>query len=68
MEIGVRVEAENMSTGERRYTTKAYLTFVSLDQDGQPRPVPALELETDEDRRRHADATARRQSRLSGRR
>ena len=67
MEIGVRVDAENMNTGERRYTTKAYLTFVALDVAGRPRQVPELELESDEDRRRHADGKARRQGRLSSR-
>lgn len=67
MEVGVRVDAENMNTGERRYTTKAYLTFVALDRAGKPRAVPPLELESEEDRRRHADARARRASRLAER-
>lgn len=67
MEIGVRVETENMVTGERRYTTKAYLTFVAVDKQGKPRPIPTLELETDEDKRRHHDAELRRQSRLTAR-
>jgi acyl-CoA hydrolase len=67
MEIGVRVDAENPRTGERRYTTKAYLTFVALDTKGQPRVVPGLLLENEEDRRRHSDAQARRQSRLVAR-
>jgi len=64
MEIGVRVDAENPRTGARRYTTKAYLTFVAIDAAGQPRQVPPLELQTDEDRRRHDDAQARRALRL----
>ena len=68
MEIGVRVEAENMTTGEHRYTTKAYLTFVAVDAQGKPRPIPPLELETDDDRRRHADAIERRRVRLGTRR
>jgi acyl-CoA hydrolase len=65
MEIGVRVEAENPRTGERRYTTKAYMTFVAIDTDGKPRAVPPLELDNDEDRRRWADAEARRGARLA---
>jgi acyl-CoA hydrolase len=65
MEVGVRVEAENPRTSERRYTTKAYLTFVAIDADGQPRAIPPLLLESDEDRRRHADAEARRKARLA---
>jgi acyl-CoA hydrolase len=65
MEVGVRVEAENPRTAERRYTTKAYMTFVAIDADGKPRAIPPLVLETDEDVRRHADADARRRARLA---
>ncbi len=65
MEIGVRVEAENPRTATRRYTTKAYLTFVAIDADGKPRAIPPLVAETDEDRRRAADAEARRRARLA---
>jgi acyl-CoA hydrolase len=53
-----------MATRTRRLTTRAYLTFVAVDDRGHPRPVPALELDDDEDRRRHAAATARRADRL----
>ena len=67
MEVGVRVDAENLITGERRYTTKAYLTFVAVDKKGKPRTVPSLELENDEDHRRNDEARARRRSRLIGR-
>ena len=65
MEIGVRVEAENARTGERRHVSSAYLVFVALAQDGQPRPVPPLEPETEEERRRMEEAKIRRQHRLS---
>ena len=65
MEIGVRVDAENPRTGSRRYTTKAYLTFVAIDADGKPRAIPPLAAETDEDRRRAADGEARRRARLA---
>jgi acyl-CoA hydrolase len=65
MEIGVRVEAEDPRTGALRYTTKAYLTFVAIDSDGRPRPIPPLALQDDEDRRRAADADARRKARLA---
>lgn len=64
MEVGCRVETEDMHTGERRYVTKAYLTFVAVDDHGKPRPIPPLELVTDEDHRRHADAEFRRAARL----
>ena len=64
MEVGCRVETEDMATHTRRKTTKAYLTFVSVDEHGAPRAVPALDLDNDDDRRRHADALARRADRL----
>lgn len=65
MEIGVRVEAENARTGEQRHVSSAYLVFVALDQNGEPRPVPPLVPETDEERRRMEEAKIRRQHRLA---
>lgn len=65
MEVGCRVETEDPRTRARRYTTKAYLTFVAVDAQGRPRPVPALSLETDEDRRRFERAAERRAARLA---
>lgn len=64
MEVGCRVETEDMRHRTRRNTTKAYLTFVAMGEDGKPRPLPPLELPTDDDRRRHRDAEARRKARL----
>jgi len=64
MEVGCRVETEDMRTRTRRYVTKAYLTFVATDPHGRPRPIPELELVSDEDRRRDADAHRRRAERL----
>jgi acyl-CoA hydrolase len=64
MEVGCRVETEDMRTGTRRYVTKSYLTFTAIDDHGKPRGVPALELVTDHDRRRHAEAEKRRTERL----
>ncbi len=40
MEVGVRVMCENQTTFTRRQTTRAYLTFVAVDENGRPRPVP----------------------------
>jgi acyl-CoA hydrolase len=64
MEVGCRVDTEDMKTGVRRYVTKSYLTFVAISDDGRPRPLPPLELETEDDRRRHAEAETRRIARL----
>jgi uncharacterized protein (TIGR00369 family) len=67
MEIGVRVETENLFSGEIRHTSSAYLTYVSLDKSGRPRELPSLILENEEERRRHAEAQARREVRLQER-
>jgi acyl-CoA hydrolase len=68
MEVGVRVLSENQSSFERRQTTRAYLTFVAVDEHGRPRPVPRLHPETAEERRREGDARRRRAVRLRERR
>src|ERR1700754_4028460 len=60
MEVGCRVETEDPTTGEKRYTTKAYLTFVATDAAGRPRPVPALHPQSREDKRRYKNAIQRR--------
>ncbi len=65
MEIGVRVEAENLMTGDVRHAASAYLTYVALDMQGRPRQVPPLILETEDDRRRNREAARRRQVRLA---
>lgn len=65
MEIGVRVVAENLFTGEKRHTASAYLTFVALDGNGRPLVLPPLILETDEEKRRNREARARREARLA---
>ena len=63
MEIGVRVEAEDLRTGEVRHTNSAYLTYVALGEDGRPTPVPPLKLETETAKRRHREAELRRELR-----
>jgi len=65
MEVGVRVETENPMTGVRRHTASAYLTYVALDRDGRPMPLPPLILETEDQMRRNREAKARRETRLA---
>jgi acyl-CoA hydrolase len=65
MEIGVRVEAENLITGVVRHAASAYLTYVALDLNGKPREVPPLLLETEEEQRRNIEARRRRAVRLA---
>ena len=67
MEVGVRVDAENPRTGEKRHTNSAYLTMVAVDADGQPLAVPRLVTETDEQHAREAEAQVRRRNRLAER-
>lgn len=64
MEVGVKVMAENVRTGEVRHTGSSYLTVVALDGNGKPTEVPELILETDEDARRNMEANERRKRRL----
>ncbi|MFH0960434.1 MAG: acyl-CoA thioesterase [Pseudomonadota bacterium] len=64
MEVGVRVEAENILSGEIRHTASAYLTFVALDKNGKTVEVPPLILETDEDRKRNCEALQRKRFRI----
>ncbi|MBI2830866.1 MAG: acyl-CoA thioesterase [Chloroflexi bacterium] len=64
MEIGVRVEAETLLTGEVQHTASAYLTYVALDKEGRPKSAPPLISETEDERRRNRQAQARRESRF----
>lgn len=59
MIVGVKVTSENPYTGESRTTTKAYLTFVALDDLGRPVEVPGLVPETDDEIRRYENAKKR---------
>jgi acyl-CoA hydrolase len=67
MEVGVRVETENLVTGVRRHTNSCYLTFVAINRDGKPMPVPPLKPETPDEIRRNAAAKERRERRLQER-
>jgi acyl-CoA hydrolase len=67
MEVGIRVESENVRTSELLHTSTAYLTMVALDDDGHPTPVPQLVPETPDERRREQEAQLRRDNRLAER-
>ena len=67
MEVGVRVEAEELLTGRRRHTNSCYLTFVAVDRNGRPIEVPGLDPETPDERRRWEAAKERRRRRLEER-
>ena len=71
MEIGVRIDAENVKTGKTRHTATAYLTFVSLDESGKPLAVNNIIPETKVEKRRFKEGEVRhkqRVERIKGRR
>jgi acyl-CoA hydrolase len=67
MEVGVRVEAEDPRSGERRHTSTAYITMVGLDDDGKPTAIPPAIAETETEQRRRDEAELRRANRLAER-
>ncbi len=64
MEVGCKVDAERTGGGDRRHILSAYLTFVAVDGDGKPVPVPPVTPETPTERHRHEEAQLRRELRL----
>ncbi len=67
MEVGVKVFAEDVLTGERQHTSSAYVTFVGVDKNGRPQPVPPVIPESEDDWRRYHEADVRREWRLAHR-
>lgn len=68
MEIYVKVQSENLYSGERRTTVTSFLTFVALDDEGRPAQVAEVYPETDEERRLHASAPERHAQRMKRKR
>ncbi|MBZ5516500.1 MAG: hypothetical protein LAN62_16950 [Acidobacteriia bacterium] len=65
MEVEVSVYMEDHTTGEERQTSSAFVTYVALDEEGRPTPVPPLVVRTAAERRRYCEALARRRRRLA---
>jgi acyl-CoA hydrolase len=63
MEVGVRIESENPKTGSIYHTSSAYLTFVSLNDNGKPQRVPMVTPETDVEKQRFEEGRARHEER-----
>ena len=60
IEIGLKVWSENPISGDRKVTTRAYLTFVTIDDFGKPCSVKyGLNPVTDNDKRRYDNAIKR---------
>jgi acyl-CoA hydrolase len=68
MEVGVKIIAENVLSGEKRHTNSCYITYVALDEQGVPTEVPKLVPETADEKRRYDRAAKRRASRMMDRR
>ena len=67
MEIEVNVEAEDISKGTRVLTGNAFVTFVALDDNGKPTPVPTLRIENPEDQKRFDEGKLRMEKRMKQR-
>jgi acyl-CoA hydrolase len=67
LEVEVEVFSEEILTGTRLLTSRAYLTFVAIDREGRRIPIPGLILESPEEKRRAAEADVRRAERLKAR-
>ena len=65
MEIGVKVETEELMTGRRLHTCSAYLTFVALDENRKATEIPPVIPGNEEDERRYREAGERREYRLA---
>lgn len=65
IEVGVRVEAENLVTGVVRHTNSCYFTFVAIDENGRPTAVPALVPETPQEVARFKGGERRRVQRIA---
>lgn len=63
MEVGVRIEAEDLLTGEVTHTGSCYLTYVALDEKGHPSPIDKIVPVTKDEKRRFQEAIARRKAR-----
>jgi acyl-CoA hydrolase len=63
MEIGVRAMVEDARGQTLRHVSSAYLTYVAVDREGNPLPVPGVIAETEHQKRRYDDALRRREMR-----
>lgn len=66
MEVGVKVLAEDFKTGLQRHVVSAYFSFVALDENNRPTPVPKVRPETELEKKRYKEADMRRKTRIKG--
>lgn len=51
LEVFVKIIAEHLISGERKIAATAFFTFVALDDNGKPSPVPPVIPETEEEKK-----------------
>ena len=64
MEVGIRVESENVQQRTIRHTNSCYFTMVAIDENGKPTPVPSLEIKTPQQQCRFDAALERKKLRM----
>jgi acyl-CoA hydrolase len=67
MEVGVKVFAQSFKEGTKIHSNTAFLTFVSVDNEGKPVKTFEAIPETEDEKRRYEEALERRQNRLGNR-
>jgi len=67
LEIGVRIEAEDLKTGKITHTNSCYLVVVAINEIGRPTPIPGIKPESDEEKRRYKEAEKRNKKRINER-
>ena len=63
MEVGIRIDSENPKTGEKHHTASAYLTFVSIDDNGKPMRVGDIKPKSGIEKRRFNEGKIRHEER-----
>lgn len=64
MEVGIRVEAENLTTKKCRHTNTCYFTMVAIDKTGKPTLIEPFEPVNEQEKRRFQEALERRDQRI----
>lgn len=59
MVVGLRVESENIQSGEIKHCNSSYFTMVAKNEAGESMPVPGLILDSEESVRRFARSITR---------
>jgi len=64
IDVKVDVHSEDPRTGEKQETTSSFLTYVAIDEDGKPTPVPDVVCEDENEKQLRERAVQERQAEL----